>query len=168
MNRSKIWTLCLLTCITTSILNTLIWFFLGLNLFSFSMFLIIPVGTIALSIAALSGYYFGAKKFAYESNNVDLIFLFGVALLFGFSIFLGQYLSLLMIGLPDSTGFLDFFSRDITKSEYISYRRGKPSNQGSAGEVGWLLFLVQFASLFAAAKTVYSFADNRGDAVWKD
>jgi hypothetical protein len=168
MNRSKIWTLCLATCFATSILNTLVWFFLGMNLFSFSLYLIIPVGTIVLSIAALSGYYFGAKKLEYQSSSIDLFFLFGVALLFGFSIFLGQYLALLMIGLPDSVSFVDFFSRDVTKSEYITYRHGKASNQGSAGEVGWLLFLVQFACLFAAAKTIYSFADNRGDAVWKD
>lgn len=168
MNRTKIWSITLLSCLIVSILNTIIWAILGVNLFSFSVYLIIPIGTIALTIASLGGYYWFAKKTNYESTAADLLFLFGLALFFGLSVYLSQYVLLSLADQIHGMSFLGFLNESLTKTEYISYRYGQATNIGAAGDAGWLLFLVKFACLLASAKVVHSFADNRGDAVWKD
>lgn len=168
MNRYKIWALCLFTSFATAALNTLIWWGGNLNLFSLKVLLLLPIGAVALCMLALSGFYFPAKRFNYVSTKTDLFFLFGVALMFGASIFLGQYLCLLLAGLPSSVTFQTFFISATTETQHVIYLNGKASAPATAGDAGWIFLLIQFAGLLAAARSIYSFADNHGSAIWHD
>src|SRR4051794_28901794 len=69
----------LATSVLVAIANVAIARMTGFNLFTFSIWLVVPVGALAIGFAAASGYYFGSLYFHKRPTAVLLVQMVAIA-----------------------------------------------------------------------------------------
>ncbi|MFZ6743811.1 hypothetical protein ACO0LC_11330 [Undibacterium sp. JH2W] len=153
-----------------SIINALVWRGTGLNLFSFSYLVFLPVGAVLMGFCAMSGFYLAANYFKFPARRIDFAFLLLVAVAFVLQIFLGIYLSFYFMGKvahPSPDSFMEFISLYVTRVKHTMRFNGHTEDAVAAGEAGWYLLMVQLMALCAVARTIYGATDRRGNAQWE-
>jgi len=133
----------------TSVLTALILFgieqFFGFSLYSWSLWLILPIGAILSGFAAASGYYFGAKLFNRKPTKVILVYMVMIS---AGTFFLTQYLNYYFLKVDgkmvrDYVSYFSYLAIAIKSTSIQLYFHTR--NAASTGELGWFGFV--FAGL---------------------
>jgi hypothetical protein len=135
----------LITSVLTAIAVLLVEKLVGLNIFTFMLWFVVPAGAAMTGFVAASGYYFGTLYF--HTRPGILLFL-QMVLIAGFTqwlIYYGEYLTLVLDDgrrISDFVPFADYLEIRLTKTEY-RVGRGS-SSSGPVGELGYWIALLQF------------------------
>jgi hypothetical protein len=153
--RLKVWIICAITLIGAVLLHIAILVATGFDPFNFTMLFLVPVGTLATGALALSGFYLGAKRYAFRPGLSDLVFLSVVSVSLILLIGLADYAATGAYAAGESVG--HFLRSSVTETRYITYMRGMPTNAPpvKAGDAGWMLLMIRVAALLAIAKVVH-------------
>ncbi|MES2041037.1 MAG: hypothetical protein V4495_24735 [Pseudomonadota bacterium] len=168
--RPLAWACCLISSLLVSMINTMVWRGTGLNLFSFSYLVFLPIGAILMGFCALSGFYLVANHFKFPARRIDFAFLLLAAVAFVLQIFLGIYLSFYFMGKvahPSPASFMEFISLYVTRVKHAMRLNSHTQDAVAAGEAGWYLLMVQVMALCAVARTIYGATDRSGNAQWE-
>jgi hypothetical protein len=128
----------------------------GFDIFTFSIWLIVPVEAIATGMAAASGYYFGSLYFHTRPNA---LLLFQMVIVAGATQLLIYYVQYATFVLDDGRRVSDFmpFARylDITLTS-AHYRVGRGARDvGEIGEFGYWLAAIQFVGFLIGGLGVF-------------
>ena len=171
--RSSAWALCVLTALLTAAMNVAVGRVGGIDLFSITLFVAVPVGAIALGFVATSGYSISMKLFRLPAKPYELWFLMLVCVGLQLAIYLGGFLAFAheQRSLPLT---IDSFQRylflSITESKVSIHMKtlSKDLPPVPAKEFGWFLLIARLGALLAVAKIVQSTFDSRGNSKWTD
>ncbi len=136
----------LVTSLLTALLVAVIERLTGFDVFTLSLWFIIPAGAIATGIAAASGYYFGSLYFHTRPNLLLLLQMIIVAGLTQLLIYYIQYATLILEdgrSLSDLIPFVQYLDIALTKVHYRVGRAGH-IDTGEVGQFGYLLAVIQF------------------------
>jgi hypothetical protein len=135
----------LVTSLITAVLVTVVQLTTGFDLFSLSVWVIVPIGAIMVGFAAASGYYFGSLYF--HTRPTVLLF-FQMVIVAGLTQLLIYYLEYVTFVLPDGRrvsdyiGFGKYLNITLTTAHY---RFGRAmADTGEIGQAGYWLAAVQF------------------------
>jgi len=153
--RLKVWTICAATLIGTALLDAIILRATGFDAFNFTMFFLVPVGTLITGAVALSGFYLGAIRYAFRPGLPDLVFLSAGSVALIVLVGLAEYAASGAYAAGESVA--HFLRTSVTETRYITYMRGMPTNAPpvKAGDAGWMLLMIRVAALLAIAKVVH-------------
>jgi hypothetical protein len=128
----------LITSGLTAIAVLLIEKLVGLNIFTFMIWLVVPAGAALTGFVAASGYYFGTLYF---HTRPGILLLLQMVLIAGFTQWLIYYAEYLTLILDDGRRVSDLDVR-LTQAEY-RIGRGS-SSSGPIGQLGYWVALLQF------------------------
>jgi len=145
-----------LTSILTAIIVLLFQKLTGFNFFTFSIWLVVPVGALLTGFAAASGYMFGSLYFHHRPTKMLLLNMVAIAASTQFLIYYLEYSTVL---LDDGTsassviGFLEYLDISLTKAKYSV---GRTLHSGiEVGNFGYGLAFIQFLGFIAGGVAVY-------------
>jgi len=147
-----------LTCVLAAVANVVIARVVGVNLFTLTIWFIIPAGGIIFGMLGTSGAILAAKYFNIRPNLFDLLLMVVLAAATMMSIhYLGYITLLLDDGSKVSTliGFFDYVDLVLTKSN-IRFGRAGEQDLGEAGALGYWLALAQFAGFLAGGAATFA------------
>jgi hypothetical protein len=127
----------------------------GINLFTFSLWLVVPIGAIGTGFVAASGYYFGALYFHTRATPTMLLQMVIIA---GLTNILIYYLGYSTLVLDDGQRVADFASF----SQYLDLRlttaqyRLRSTSTGEVGSFGYVLALLQFIGFLFGGYVIYN------------
>lgn len=119
----------------------------GFNLFTLSVWVIVPVGALLCGFLAASGYYLGTLYFNHKASGKLLLNMVGIA---GATYLLYYYVQYQTMVLEDGTkvsdavGFTTFLDVLLTKAKYGFGRAGMAHNAVEVGSFGYVLGAIQF------------------------
>jgi len=127
----------------------------GINVFTFSIWLIVPVGAIGTGFVAASGYYFGSLYFHSKATRFLLIQMIVIAGLTNLLIYYLGYTTLVFDDgrrVADLLSFAEYLDVKLTTAEY----RIRSASTGEVGAFGYLLALLQFAGFLVGGYTIFN------------
>lgn len=136
----------LATSIATALLLTVIERLTGFDLFTLSVWVIVPVGAICTGIAAASGYYFGSLYFHTRPSALLLAQMVIVAGVTQFLIYYLQYTTLILDDGRRVSDYIDFSAYLNVALTSAHYRLGRAGqiDTGEVGQFGYWLAAIQF------------------------
>ena len=165
-HRSLAWSLAVATAALSVAANALLQFSFGIDVSSLLVAVVVPIGSIAVSFVALSGFVLAARRTGLQTSALDLAFLMllsvGVAIL----IYWYQY----MAAAAGARGsFVGFVASEVSGAKYSMHMRGMPTNAPpvAAGDAGWLLLIIRVACLLAVARIALSMASPARSSQWR-
>jgi len=130
----------------------------GFNLFSLSLWVIIPLGAMLTGAAAASGYYSGSLLFHTRPTWLLLVQVIIVAALAQIAIYYSEYSTFVLdngIRVADRVGFFDYLDIRLTTTHL---RIGRALiDTGEVGSFGYLLTLIQFVGFILGGMGAYFF-----------
>jgi hypothetical protein len=146
----------LVTSILTALANTLLHWLTGFNLFSLSLFFLIPVGAIMCGFAAAYGYYFAAKFFHIRSTKVLLLQMVVIAAVTQILIYWLEYQTLVVKGVhvADFLPFVQYLDISLT-TQHMKFGRGAQIDAGEVGQSGYWLAAIDFVGFLIGGACVY-------------
>jgi len=135
----------LITSALTAIAVLLIEKLVGLNIFTFMLWLVVPAGAALTGFVAASGYYFGTLYF---HTRPGILLFVQMVLIAGFTqwlIYYAEYLTLILDDgrrVSDFVSFANYLDVRLTQAEY-RIGRGS-SSSGPIGQLGYWVALLQF------------------------
>jgi hypothetical protein len=151
----------LLTSILTAAFNVLIHYYTGFDLFTLSIWVIIPIGAIISGAAAASGYYFGSLYFHERPNNALLLQMVCIAVFTHCLIYYLNYRIIILDNgepLSNFIAFSEYLQVSLTKSHY---RFGRSLDIGEVGKFGYGLAFIEFIGFLLGGLSVYAILLNR-------
>ena len=135
----------------------------GLNLFSFMWWFVIPLGAFVTGLLAASGYYVGAVKLNVKPTRIVAIGTMVIAALIQGVLYYSQYaMAKTEDGQPISN-FVDFprfIGWTLTHAKYglivYGYQPGGADGGMEAGFLGYVVAVLQFLALVAGGLAVYA------------
>ena len=100
----------LITSILTALANLLVENIVGINIFSFGLWFILPVGAVLIGMGGASGGFLACKYFNIMPSKIDALFLTAIA---AFTMFLIYYLGYSTLVLDDGVlakNVVDFYT----------------------------------------------------------
>lgn len=152
--------------VATSLLTvagiTLIDLITGFNLFSFSLWFIIPVGAMICGAVAASGYYIASIVLHKRPKPILLLQMVVVAALTQLLIYYAEYAMLTVDGTPASSliSFPDYMDLVLTKTHYKA-GRAMQIDAGEVGSFGYWLAALDFIGFIAGAVFLYLYLTKR-------
>lgn len=153
---------CVAACgLVTSLLTTAILVvsnnLTGFDLFTLSIFVVIPVGAILSGGLASSGYYFGSLYFHQRPTIILLIQMVIIAAFTNLLIYYLEYATLVLengVKISNFLSFQDYLNISLTESHY---KLGKKAaiDLGAVGSFGYLLAFIQFIGFMLGGACVY-------------
>lgn len=146
----------LATSVVVALLLTVAQRLTGFDLFTLSVWVIVPVGAILTGLAAASGYYFGSLYFHTRPNA--LLFL-QMVLIAGLTFFLIYYLEYSTLVLDDGRRASDiipfsrYFNLAITTAHYRFGRAAR--DVGEIGDAGYWFAAVQFVGFLLGGISIF-------------
>lgn len=139
----------------------------GFNIFSFSFWVIVPVGALLTGAAAASGYYFGSLFFHTRPTWFLLVQILIVTAAAQLAIYYGEYRSFVLDDgtmASDVIGFWDYLD---TYLRSMHLRAGRAHiDTGEVGEFGYWLALIEFAGFIIGGISVFLILQNY-PSCWK-
>lgn len=117
----------------------------GFNLFSLSVWVVVPVGAIVTGMAAASGYYFGSLFFHTRPTWFLLVQVLVVAALAMGAIYYFEYATIVLdngVRVADYVGFQRYMEVRLTSS-HLRIGRGQ-TDTGAVGDFGYVLAAIRF------------------------
>lgn len=142
----------ILTAIAVAIFDRLT----GFNFFSFSLWLVLPVGAALCGFAAASGYYLAAKHLHQKPTKLLLIQMVAIAAFTQWLIYWLEYQSLVIDGehVSDVIGFSQYLDITITTA-HMRMGRGAQVDTGEVGSFGYWLAIFRFLGFMIGGASVY-------------
>lgn len=138
----------LITSLLTAIVVAAVDYSTGINIFTFALWFIIPVGALVCGCAAASGYYFGAKYLQQRPTRILLVQMVLIATFTQILIYWFEYKSLVIDGahVDQFIPFWRYVDVSLTSARLtVSHMPGFPSPEiGSLGYVLAVLDLIGF------------------------
>ncbi len=149
----------LVTSLITALLVTVIERLTGFDLFTFSIWFVVPVGAIGTGIAAASGYYFGSLYFHTRPNLLLLVEMVVVAGLTQLLIYYIQYATLILDDgrrVSDFIPFRQYLDIALTSAHYHAGRTLQ-IDTGEVGRFGYWLAAIQFVGFLVGGLCTFAF-----------
>ncbi|WNJ90126.1 hypothetical protein [Bosea sp. 685] len=130
----------------------------GFNLFSLSVWIVIPAGAMITGAAAASGYYFGSLLFHTRPTWFLLVQVIVVAALAQLAIYYGEYSTLVLqngVRVADRIGFSEYMDLTLT-SAHLRVGRAQ-TDTGAVGSFGYWLAAFQFVGFILGGVATYFF-----------
>ena len=148
----------LVTSVLTALAVVVVSRMTGFDLFTFSVWVVVPVGAILIGFAAASGYYFGSLYF---HKRAGLSLLLQMVVIAGLTQLLIYYIGYSTFVLDDGRRVSDFIPfgqyLDITFTS-AHYRIGRAMRDtGEVGSFGYWLAAFQFVGFLVGGLSVYGF-----------
>lgn len=146
----------LATSILVAVADAALAHWLGFDLFSFSFWVIVPVGAILLGMFAASGYYFGATWFQKRASRLLLLQMVVIAALAQCLIYWLGYMSVTLDDgrkLATLIPFSEYMDVILTKAHY-RIGRGQVDT-GEVGSMGYWLAGLQFVGFLLGSLVMY-------------
>jgi hypothetical protein len=148
----------LVTSVLTALAIVVVSRMTGFDLFTFSIWVVVPVGAILIGFAAASGYYFGSLYF---HKRAGLSLLLQMVVIAGLTQLLIYYMAYSTFVLDDGRRVSDFilFGQylDITLTS-AHFRIGRAmTDTGEVGSFGYWLAAFQFVGFLVGGLSVYAF-----------
>lgn len=148
----------LVTSILTAVAVVAVSKMTGFDIFTASVWVIVPAGAACTGFAAASGYYFGSLYF---HKRADLSLLLQMIVIAGLTQLLIYYMGYITLVLDDGRRVSNF----IPFSQYLDislttahYRIGRGmTDTGEVGSFGYWLAIIQFVGFLAGGLFVYGF-----------
>ncbi len=146
----------LITSVLVAIIVTLAYNLFELNIFTFSMWVVFPVGAIGTGMAAASGYYFGSLYFHKRPNIILFLQMLLIAAFTQILIYYLEYSTFVLdngMKASDIVPFAQYLDISLTKAHY---RIGRGMHDtGEVGEFGYWLAIFQFIGFMLGGIAVY-------------
>jgi hypothetical protein len=150
----------IVTSIATAFIVTLINTITGFNVFTFSMWVLLPLGAIACGFAAASGYYFAARFLHLQPSRWLLAQMVVVAALTQMLIYWLEYKALNIDGVNVSSVIPFFQYLDVSlTSAHMRIGRGM-HDTGQVGSFGYWLAAIDFVGFMIGGGFVYIVLDS--------
>jgi hypothetical protein len=145
----------LITSIFTALIVTVFHRYTGFNLFSFSLWFVVPAGAVLCGFAAASGYYLAARYLHMKPSRYLLIQMVVIAAITQLSIYYLEYFYLAIDGMraKDVISFSGYLDLIFTKT-HMKVGRGH-FDTGEVGAFGYWLAFSDFIGFLAGAAFVY-------------
>lgn len=148
----------LVTSVLTALAVVVVSRMTGFDLFTFSIWVVVPVGAILVGFAAASGYYFGSLYF---HKRAGLSLLLQMVVIAGLTQILIYYMGYSTLVLDDGRRVSDYIPfgqyLDITLTS-AHYRIGRAmTDTGEVGSFGYWLAAFQFVGFLVGGLSVYGF-----------
>lgn len=145
----------LVTSLLTAAVVTMFDMWTGFNLFTFSIWIIVPAGAACCGFAAASGYYLGAKYFHQRPTRTLLIQMVAIAAATQCLIYWLEYETLVVEGtrVADVVPFGLYLDIMFTKTHMSVGRTGVDA--GEVGSFGYWLALLDFIGFIIGGVFVY-------------
>lgn len=152
----------LLTSIATAIAVAAFDHFTGLNLFTFSVWVVLPVGAGLCGFLAASGYYLAAKALHQRPTPILLVQMVAIAAVTMVLIYWLEYKAMQIDGVYVSTivPFTDYLDVVLTKT-HMKMGRAAQIDTGEVGSFGYWLALFDFVGFLTGAGFVYLALKNQ-------
>jgi len=152
----------LATSLITAFAVTLVDRLIGLNLFTLSIWVVIPAGAGMCGFAAASGYYLAAKWLHQRPTKVLLVQMVIIAALTQFLIYWFEYQTLVVDGVavPSVLSFSQYLDITLTSSHLRIGRAGQ-ADAGEVGSFGYWLAVFQFIGFLVGGVIVYVTLQNQ-------
>ena len=152
----------LVTSVLTALAVVVVSRMVGFDFFTFSIWIVIPVGAILTGFAAASGYYFGSLYF---HKRAGLSLLLQMVVIAGLTQLLIYYMGYSTFVLDDGRRVSDF----IPFSQYLDiiltsahYRIGRAmKDTGEVGSFGYWLAAFQFVGFLVGGLSVFGFLSTK-------
>jgi hypothetical protein len=145
------------TCVLAAVANVVIARLIGVNLFTITIWLIIPAGAIIFGMLGTSGAILAARYLNIHPNLFDLLPMVLLAVATMLSIYYLDYLTLVLDdGARVSTliGFYDYVDLVLTKG-HIRVGRAGQQDFGEAGHIGYWLAVAQFVGFLVGGAATF-------------
>lgn len=145
----------LVTSILTAVLVTAIDHFTGINVFTFSLWVLVPAGAAFCGFAAASGYYLAAKALHQRPRPILLVQMILIAAFTQALIYWLEYATMVVEGVYVSSvvPFSDYMDAIFTKAHL---RLGRlPMESTAIGELGYVLAGLEFLGFLIGGAFVY-------------
>lgn len=145
----------LVTSIATAAIVTLFHLWTGFNLFTFSIFVIVPVGAGLCGFAAASGYFFAAKFLHQKSTKWLLLQMVIIAAFTQGLIYWLEYQTLTIEGvrIADAVSFTKYLDISLTS---VHMKMGRAQiDTGEVGSFGYWLAVFDFVGFLIGGAFVY-------------
>jgi hypothetical protein len=145
----------LATSILTAVLVTLVQLWIGINLFTFSAWVFIPVGAIGCGLLAASGYFIAAKILHQNANRLLLFQMIVIAIFSQFLIYWLEYQTLVVDGgyVSKYINFFDYLRISITNAHMVIH--GTMDTGVAVGELGYIFAFLDLLGFMVGAILVY-------------
>lgn len=155
MRRSAVATAGLVTSVATAVVVATIDALTGFNLFTFSIWLVLPAGAIVCGGLAASGYFFAAKHFHERPTPLLLVQMLVIAAATQLLIYWLEYEAATVDGtrIAGLVSFADYMRVNLTTAHVLIGRIS--ADTGEVGSFGYLLALLDFAGFVAGGVFVY-------------
>lgn len=130
----------------------------GFNLFSLSVWVVVPVGAMITGAAAASGYYFGSLLFHTRPTWFLLVQILIVAAIAQMSIYYGEYSTMVLdngVRVADRIGFFQYLDLVLT-SAHLRVGRAQ-TDAGEVGSFGYWLAAFQFIGFILGGVATFLF-----------
>lgn len=146
----------IVTSVATAFGITLVYDLIGLNFFTFSIWVLVPAGAVACGFAAASGYFFAAKYLHVMPSNRLLAQMAVVAAVTQLLIYWLEYETAVVDGQNVSSlvPFWAYLNVILTKTHYMLGRAGQ-IDTGEVGSFGYFMALLQFLGFVAGGIFLY-------------
>lgn len=146
----------LATSILTAIVVTIFDRLTGLNVFTFSLWVVIPAGAGLCGFAAASGYYFAAKHWHQQPSGLLLVQMLIIAAFTQMLIYWLEYQTLTVEGehVADFVAFSKYLDVTLT-SAHMRMGRAAQVDTGEVGSFGYWLAVFQFIGFIIGGGVVY-------------
>jgi hypothetical protein len=151
----------LVTSLLTAILVTAIDKLTGFNVFTFSIWIVVPVGAGICGVLAASGYYLGAKVLHQRPTPILLVQMVAIAALTLILIYWLEYQTTSVDGMyiSQAVSFPDYMDIVLTKTHMRLGRGG--IDTGEVGSFGYWLAFFEFVGFLLGGTLVYIYLRNQ-------
>lgn len=145
----------LASSVLTALLVAAVHMFTGFNLFTFSLWFVIPLGAIGCGFIAASGYYLAAKWTHQGARWPLLIQMAGIAVITQVLIYWLEYRMLVVGGVraSDVITFAAYLDLTITQARLTAQHM--PGDSGPVGSFGYVLIAIEFIWFMIGGIGVY-------------
>jgi hypothetical protein len=151
----------IVTSIAVAVVVTAIEAFTGFSIYTWSIWIFVPVGAAFCGLFAASGYFIAAKYLQQQPGRALLLQMILVAGLTQFLIYWFEYLVVIGFSFRGAPRFLDYLQYSLTNAHYIFRHGSMKGDPGAVGEAGYVLAALQFIGFAAGGAAVYLKLDDQ-------
>jgi hypothetical protein len=148
----------LITSVLTALANLLVENIVGINVFSFGLWLIIPVGAVIIGMGGASGGFLACKYFNIMPSKLDAIALILIAAFTMFLIYYMGYSTLVLddgVLAKDVVDFGTYLDVVVTKA-HMKVGRALNHDTGEVGSFGYWLLVIRFVGVLIGGFAIFA------------
>ena len=147
----------IITCVLAAVANVIVSRMVGINMFTFKLWFVIPAGAICLGMLGASGAILGARYVQVQPTIIDAVLMVFVA---AATMLLVYYLDYATLVLDDGRKVSDLIDFDkyvdliLTKS-HMRVGRGAGVQTGEVGDMGYAIAAIEFVGFLVGGAATF-------------